>query len=395
MSEKYLKCFVWCSVIFVISFFFLKEFYSHIYILLFLSKIGILVSVLGSIILFLLLKFTTQKRADQIMVNIFLFLATLSILLLIGEFTTRIILRNISTTPHMSYFTQRWGKKYVHLNKMGFRDHNFKLDKKGSAFRIAVVGDSFAFGQGIDEDERFSNLLEKKLNDASNVKFEVMNFGIPGAETIDEVKTLKKYVMKIHPDFVLLQWFINDFEGHDKSFRPKMIPLIPSFTIRKYLVDHSALYYLISTEWDKFQEDYLKSYHYSNYMVKRFGNPQSEDSERVAREITSFITICKTHNVSLGVVLFPELIEKMKDGYPFTFLHDRVDQICDKNNVPWLDLLPAYASFVRDYKKLWANRFDSHPGLLANRIAADLLMRKFGSVWLTRGKEKREDINLK
>lgn len=61
--------------------------------------------------------------------------------------------------------------------------------------------------------------LEALLRDA-DLNAEVLNFGRPGSETVDHVETLQDAVLPLQPDFVLLQWFVNDVEGHDKSGRP-------------------------------------------------------------------------------------------------------------------------------------------------------------------------------
>jgi len=71
-----------------------------------------------------------------------------------------------------------------------------------------------------------TNILEEKLN-ASGQKYEVLNFGRPGAETVDELALLPT-VLSLAPDFVLPQWFVNDVEGHDKSRRPSGRRLVPS-----------------------------------------------------------------------------------------------------------------------------------------------------------------------
>ena len=50
----------------------------------------------------------------------------------------------------------------VHINRYGFRDKkDLRSSKEDDIF---VVGDSFCFGWGVEEDSRFSTLLERKLN---------------------------------------------------------------------------------------------------------------------------------------------------------------------------------------------------------------------------------------
>jgi len=46
--------------------------------------------------------------------------------------------------------------------------------------------------------------------------------------------------------------------------------------------------------------------------------------------------------------------------YPYAFLHERVKAICAEKQVPYLDLLPAFAK-IRDPHSTWVSPFDAHP----------------------------------
>lgn len=102
----------------------------------------------------------------------------------------------------------------VKLNNLGFRGKDYPYEKKKGTIRIAVVGDSFTYGWGVSDEDLWVNLLEKKLNDnKENLKFEVINLGVPGAAPYDYLETVKKYVPLFNPDFV----FIAVVEGNDFS----------------------------------------------------------------------------------------------------------------------------------------------------------------------------------
>jgi hypothetical protein len=60
----------------------------------------------------------------------------------------------------------------VSINKYGFRDQkDFKMSTADDMF---VVGDSFSFGYGVEEDKRYSNLLE------SSLRKNIFNISMPG-----------------------------------------------------------------------------------------------------------------------------------------------------------------------------------------------------------------------
>ena len=89
--------------------------------------------------------------------------------------------------------------------------------------RIAVIGDSFTWGQGVSEDDRLTNLLQERLNDGAG-GFEVFNFGLPGADTRDESAILSEVLSQAAPDVVLPQWFVNDVFPWDRGcgYRPEL-----------------------------------------------------------------------------------------------------------------------------------------------------------------------------
>ena len=138
---------------------------------------------------------------------------TLALALLAGEFVARAVFSGITTTAdNGSYFALRWKLANVRLNRYGFRETEFQTDKAPGSYRIAFIGDWYTFGQGIAEPERMSNRLEEALRqDAPNV--EVLNFGNAGNNTANEVVVLQKVLGELDPDFVVLQWFVNDVDN--------------------------------------------------------------------------------------------------------------------------------------------------------------------------------------
>jgi len=172
--------------------------------------------------------------------------------LFIGEAAVRIATRNITTTGDgKSWYARRHARNHpTDLNAWGFREREIGLKPPGT-YRIVVIGDSFTYGQGLPEQDRLTEILEVRLN-SSGGGFEVLNFGRSGAETVDELALLEK-VLEIAPDYVQLQWYRNDVEGHDKSGRPKGWRLLPSSLLTSFLHRHSALFFILNSQWNELQ----------------------------------------------------------------------------------------------------------------------------------------------
>lgn len=97
----------------------------------------------------------------------------------------------------------------IETNSIGMRDKEYSLNKAPGTYRIFVLGDSFAFGLGVNNEEMFSEVLERELNGQYEGSFEVFNLAILGIGTDSEYSRLLQY-WDYTPDVVILQYYWND-----------------------------------------------------------------------------------------------------------------------------------------------------------------------------------------
>jgi hypothetical protein len=265
------------------------------------------------------------------------------------------------------------------LNHLGYREREFPAQKPPGVYRIAVVGDSFTYGQGIDEADRFSNRVQAAL-DRGRQRFEVLNFGKTGAQTVDEVRVLENPVIGTRPDFVLLVWYINDIEGYDITGKFDPVPLMPSSTLRSILHHHSVFYYILEQEWFSAQMNLGWINTMDVWMQNRFGDPNSPWTRQGMDQLRAFLRVCRLNKIPMGIVLFPDMNAIGKPRYSFAFLHEYVLAFCAQENLDCLDLRESMAR-AASRVRLEVNRFDGHPNAEANRIAADEIVKRFEPIW--------------
>jgi hypothetical protein len=304
---------------------------------------------------------------------------TFALLIPLAEFATRVIFREVTTSSDFGgYFSRRWlDAGAARINSAGFREREFTDAKPPGTYRIAVVGDSFTYGNGIRQEDRYSDLMQAQLP----THFEVLNFGQPGANTPEHRHRVEMLLPQIHPDFVLLQWYVNDTEDDDSTGRPTFHPLLPFRGLHSWFSEHSAFYTIANMQWAETQVLAGMTVSYPEYLKRRLGDPNSRDSQLDRRLLNELIEMCKRAGVPVGIVLFPDTAASMEDGYPFGYLHQRVLDVCAEQNITCLDLRKDFSQ-VKERQSLWANQLDHHPSARANAIAAGKILETFSKMWV-------------
>jgi lysophospholipase L1-like esterase len=116
--------------------------------------------------------------------------------------------------PSAAVFVPEWDLT-VHTNALGLRGPEVEREKPPGRVRIAAVGDSFTFGQGVGDEETFPRYLEDLLRSSHpGADVEVLNFGVAGYATRDEALVIRHRVLAFGPDLILLGYLPNDPEAH-------------------------------------------------------------------------------------------------------------------------------------------------------------------------------------
>lgn len=94
-----------------------------------------------------------------------------------------------------------------------FRQRPFPLEKPHGVYRILVAGDSYTFGVGLAEQDRYTERLQIKLQRAQpHKRWEVLNFGLMGAPTTFERDVLVDGGPPLNPDQLVVGFCFNDVD---------------------------------------------------------------------------------------------------------------------------------------------------------------------------------------
>ncbi len=115
----------------------------------------------------------------------------------------------------------------IQINSQGLREEEeFSLEKPAGIYRIAILGDSFTWGFGVEAHETYAKLLEKEIKGT-----QVLNFGCSGYGQDQSYLLVKKQVLLYKPDLILVMIHTaSDFENNASFFQYGFYK--PLFTFR-------------------------------------------------------------------------------------------------------------------------------------------------------------------
>jgi hypothetical protein len=247
------------------------------------------------------------------------------------------------------------------LNSMGFRGAEVARAKPPGTFRIVGVGDSFTFGTGVRAEDTFLAVLERELNKNNSDRFEVINLGVPGYDTDNEVNMILARGVPLAPDLVIICFFLNDAGGGN-------------------------IFQALNLDEGK-RSSWVRASRFIDTIVSRVERRRSVgaviDSYRLAYAEESFgwqkvrhaLGNAKGYAKSFGfdivVVIFP-ILWQLSD-YPFADIHTQVAAFARTLDLPVLDLYREFSAY--DGPELWVHPYNQHANEEAHEIAGRALGR--------------------
>ncbi len=249
-----------------------------------------------------------------------------------------------------------WTERYWQNNSLEYRDIEWTPELLEGRTKIMVVGDSFVAGAGInDPADRFPDLLGQMLGQ----DYAVMNVGVSGASTKDEIRNALKYPHQ--PDIVILSFHVSDIDdtANDMGFtRPPVQVNSPALVEASYALNF--LYWRLFRWWR-----YEIADNYWTWLFDVYDNPEIWTVYQ--SELLQFHHLTKEKNIQLIVVLFPHLLS-VEQQRPII---KQVANVFIEQEVPILDVTELVEGMEPD--ALIVNEVDSHPNESVHRLVAEEL----------------------
>jgi len=259
----------------------------------------------------------------------------------------------------------------IQINGYGLRDDREYGAKRAGVTRVLVLGDSFTMGVGVRLEETVTRQLEQRL-DASpeGPRVEVVNAGVPGYGTTQEVRYLSAYGLALEPDVVLVGFFIgNDVLDNGAVplhvedgylVNPGAEPAdTPVRALHRFLGMHSQLYHFLWPYKERLLGERSEAARQAEDFSLVYGPPVADGRARAAWQATfdalsQLAAVARARALPVGVVLIPDRIQTDQRVWGAALAaagggaaapgspNERVRTFCETLRLPVLDMLPAF-----------------------------------------------------
>jgi lysophospholipase L1-like esterase len=239
-------------------------------------------------------------------------------------------------------------------NELGLRDEPVPLPVEDE-LRVLVLGDSVTVGWGVSAEDRFSERLEKMLTDQLERPVHVINSGVSGYNTEQELIFLRRHIESMKPDLVIVAYVENDVE-------PKALDIVDM----KQRWENPANANASLLRWSWF---YRLIYYMTPDLLATSDAPPVEDGWRQSMEsLAEMHRLTSRDQGEFVTYLYRMLADDLTNS-----LHAEISSVADSHKFRYVDTLPW---FERDQFRALTNSFvDTHPNAEGNRVIAEGIAR--------------------
>jgi lysophospholipase L1-like esterase len=239
----------------------------------------------------------------------------------------------------------------IEINSLGFRDEEMPLEKAEDEVRIALIGDSVAFGAWIAARKTFASVAERRLDSSLPQRLvRVLNLGIEGSNTGHHLRILRRRVPRLDPDLIVLAYFPNDIEVNKRERLYNVSPALEGvlrhwrflnwFLTKAAMVRDDLESRVLARRLEREGNGESLMEHYAAGTVAAYEDPAAWAYQR--ERLSSFVETCREMETPCLVLLFSfqEQVEGRLDDAPQRLVRDELRA----EGTEVIDLLPVLAA---------------------------------------------------
>ena len=270
------------------------------------------------------------------------------------------------------------------LNSLGLPDEEFPQPGDPKRCRhVVFAGDSFTFGDGVDRDSNYVEVVRRRLSARDTVScVRVFNLGERGTTIDRQIKRILETVDRLRPDLVILGQYQNDLtdlRAPGAILGPPMRP--GEQPARRGVPEPRAAFNASSVK--------LLAYRSTAFMIERgikrdqlavwsvmadsTKRPEAQRLQEVyGRLFAQLADALARRNIEFGVVIIPSKLDVLAGRYPE---EQFFVALAEQHRVPYLRTFPTFHERRTPYAFLV---YDGHLSEHGNRLLGDAVY-----AWMT------------
>ena len=272
-------------------------------------------------------------------------------------------------------------------NSCGLRDFDYRYQKPENTFRIVGLGDSSLFGWGVPLEDTSLKVLERLLNEhSSSLKYEVINFAVPGYNTAIEVEVFLQKCLKYDPDLVIMHFNTNDYDVPGFMKPPESFSTLKKSYFLNFLLSR------IDQLFGRKQEGVLPFVFERTMTLEQSArldeDPDFPEAYRhlvgekgFMNAIDKLVEATASWNIPLIVYVIKAYPGLDPSYAPEPFRENQltlITELSQEKGFYLLNMYAAYMQYLKDHPEadesvFWVSKKDSHPSALSHKLEAETL----------------------
>lgn len=261
-------------------------------------------------------------------------------------------------------FVTRYRGFDVSLNSSGFRGPDFPPRRAGE-LRVALVGDSFTFGNGVAFEDTLGERLARELTRLGRPAV-VFNCGVPGYNAAHAAITARERALALDLDLLVYVFFANDLEPSPERHEvppDAVIDNLHGFPLRSALGQWCAVHVKRALAGLGVDVD-------ARTRAAWHANLEQGGRSRLEAALDELAAACAARGVPLVVAVYPFLAPP--ETNPFAEVDAFAAAACAARGLACVELREAFPADAGLYE-YWSSTWDSHPDGAGHQRAAEVL----------------------
>lgn len=269
------------------------------------------------------------------------------------------------------------------------------------SFKLAIIGDSTAFGWRVEYEETYAYLLKEKLEKELGRRVELHNYSLPGYNSHQLLAVFEERVASWRPDLTILHYDHNDadpiLEKPPNYIPPEYGDNILHSALLKFIVRRIRYQYnknlstVVGSAGKRNGLDKVyRNYYYDGPQYRQHLN-NLDKLANIAR-IKDIPIVCFIFNT------FEELHDNINNDKMYVLLHKPLVPKLRAMGYYVIDSYPSSQEVFRqrrwtDWRATWFSENDAHPNKLGHIIIANMIFANLPSEILKYNRSDLKKVN--